>query len=76
MGGDCVCVSELADGEVYLHDESQVCHIVLLCLNKLLQYIPARTQITKDYCESRTLFGALQKNLLCIVVREIGSVIT
>jgi len=36
-----VC-SELADFEVYLHYEPQVHHIVLLCLNKLLQYIPVK----------------------------------
>lgn len=30
--------------EVYLHDKPQVCHIVLLGLNKLLQYIPAMIQ--------------------------------
>lgn len=30
--------------EVYLHDKTQVCNIVLLCLNKLLQYIPAIIQ--------------------------------
>lgn len=30
--------------EVYLHDKPQVCHIVLLSLNKLLQYIPAMIQ--------------------------------
>lgn len=32
-------------GEVYLHDESQVCHIVFLRLNKLFQYVPATGQM-------------------------------
>lgn len=38
----CVCWRA---GELYLHDESQVCHIVFLRLNKLFQNIPATRQM-------------------------------
>lgn len=44
-----LCQCRLCVLEVYLNYESQVCHIVLFCLNELLQYIPGKIQIREVY---------------------------